>query len=68
MSERAISDPVAGGWKIDPVTGYWMWAAGSGGGAVDAYTKAESDDLFVPKSGDTTINGTLTATNMVATG
>ena len=51
---------------------------------VDAYTKAESDAAFqpkgdysvgththseyVPKSGNTTINGTLTAKDMVATG
>ena len=35
---------------------------------VDAYTKAESDGAYVPKTGDTTINGTLTAKDMVATG
>lgn len=35
---------------------------------VDAYTKAESDAAYVPKTGDTTISGTLTATDMVATG
>ena len=39
----------------------------SGGGAVDAYTKAESDSKYVPKSGNTTISGTLTATDFVAT-
>ena len=31
-------------------------------------TKAESDSKYVPKSGDTTITGTLTATDMVASG
>ena len=35
---------------------------------VDAYSKTESDSNYVPKSGDTTITGTLTATDMVATG
>ena len=35
---------------------------------VDAYTKTESDGRYVPKTGDTTITGTLTATDMVATG
>ena len=35
-------------------------------GAVDAYTKAESDGKYVPKSGNTTIAGTLTATDFVA--
>ena len=45
---------------------------------VDAYSKTESDAKYaltdhghteyVPKSGDTTITGTLTATDMVATG
>ena len=37
-----------------------------GGVAVDAYTKSESDAKYVPKSGDTTISGTLTATDFVA--
>jgi len=32
MSERVISDPTVAGWELDPATGYWMWAAGSGGG------------------------------------
>ena len=92
MSERAINDPTVAGWELNPDTGYWMWAAGSGGGYddaevrvliannasdiadlqaqphVDAYTKTESDAKYVPKSGDTTITGTLTATDMVATG
>ena len=99
MSERAISDPTVAGWELNPDTGYWMWAAGGGGGyddaevrgliadnangvsqnasdiaalqaqpQVDAYTKTESDAKYVPKSGDTTITGTLTATDMVATG
>ena len=38
------------------------------GATVDAYTKAESDAKYVPKVGDTTISGTLTANNLVATG
>jgi hypothetical protein len=33
-----------------------------------SYTKSESDGAYVPKTGDTTINGTLTAKDMVATG
>ena len=33
-----------------------------------SYTKAESDGAYVPKTGDTTVNGTLTAKDMVATG
>ena len=33
-----------------------------------SYTKAESDGAYVPKTGDTTINGTLTAKDWVATG
>ena len=33
-----------------------------------SYTKSESDSAYVPKAGDTTINGTLTAKDMVATG
>ena len=37
----------------------------AGGGDVDAYTKAESDGKYVPKSGNTTISGTLTATDFV---
>jgi len=41
-------------------------AGGGGGGAVDAYTKAESDAKYVPKSGNTTISGTLYATDFVA--
>ena len=36
----------------------------AGGG--DAYTKSESDGRYVPKSGNTTISGTLTATDFVA--
>ncbi len=32
MSERVISDPTVAGWELNPDTGYWMWAAGSGGG------------------------------------
>ena len=91
MSERVINDPTVAGWELNPDTGYWMWAAGSGGyddtevrgmiadnsgridaleadsgGAVDAYTKSESDGRYVPKSGNTTIAGTLTATDFVA--
>jgi len=105
VSQRIISNPTAGGWELDPTTGYWMWAAGGsgsgggsyddtevrgliadnaadistnsgrldaleagggGGGAVDAYTKAESDAKYVPKSGNTTISGTLYATDFVA--
>jgi hypothetical protein len=31
MSERVISDPTVAGWELNPDTGYWMWAAGSGG-------------------------------------
>ena len=30
MSERVINDPAAGGWELNPDTGYWMWAAGGG--------------------------------------
>lgn len=32
MSARVINNPAAGGWELDPDTGYWMWSAGSGGG------------------------------------
>lgn len=35
MSERVISDPTVAGWELDTNTGYWMWAAGSGGGSYD---------------------------------
>lgn len=35
MSERVINDPTVAGWELDPSTGYWMWAAGSGGGSYD---------------------------------
>jgi hypothetical protein len=31
MSERVINDPTVAGWELNPDTGYWMWAAGSGG-------------------------------------
>ena len=32
MSKRVINDPTVAGWELNPATGYWMWAAGSGGG------------------------------------
>lgn len=40
----------------------------SAGGGGDAYTKAESDAKYVPKSGNTTIAGKITATDLQATG
>ena len=30
MSERVINDPAAGGWELNPATGYWMWSGGGG--------------------------------------
>lgn len=35
--------------------------------SVDAYTKSQSDGRYVPKSGNTTISGTLTAVDFVST-
>ena len=63
MTARTVSDPTEHGW-VDAGNGKWVWGA-SGGGSVDAYTKAESDGKYVPKSGNTTISGTLTATDFV---
>ena len=99
MSERVISDPTVAGWELDSSTGYWMWAAGSGGSYDDTEVRgliatnataistnasdisSNATDIsdnsgrldaleadYVPKSGDSTITGTLTATDMVATG
>ena len=44
MSERAINDPTVAGWELNPDTGYWMWAAGSGGGS--GYDDAEVRGLI----------------------
>ena len=41
MSERAINDPAAGGWELNPDTGYWMWAAEGGGSIQDGDTEGQ---------------------------
>ena len=50
---------------ISEIDGRVSTLEGASGGSVDAYTKAESDGKYVPKSGNTTISGTLTATDFV---
>ena len=32
MSKRVIDNPELIGWELDPTTGRWMWAGGSGSG------------------------------------
>ena len=32
MSKRVIDNPELIGWELDPSTGRWMWAGGSGSG------------------------------------
>ena len=46
MSERVISDPTVAGWELNPDTGYWMWAAGSGGGGGESYDDTELRGLI----------------------
>ena len=49
MSERAINDPTVAGWELDANTGYWMWAAGSGGGYDDSEVRgliSDNSDRF----------------------
>ena len=45
MSNRVISDPTVGGWKLDPATGYWMWA-----GVGSAYDDTEVRGLISANS------------------
>ena len=52
MSERAINDPTVAGWELNPDTGYWMWAAGSGGG----YDDAEVRGLIATNTSDIATN------------
>ena len=49
MSKRVISDPTVAGWELNPATGYWMWAAGSGGG--DSYDDTEVRGMIADNSG-----------------
>lgn len=82
MSQRVIADPTVAGWKLNPDTGYWMWAAGTGGyddtevrgliannsSRLDAL-EADGGGFWVEESpGVIKYTGTAKATDMVATG
>ena len=51
MSERVISDPTAGGWELDPATGYWMWTVNIG-----EYDDAEVRGLIADNTSDISDN------------
>jgi hypothetical protein len=73
VSERVISDPTVAGWELNPDTGYWMWAAGSGGGGSiqDGDTEGQittwSGDEWAPEGAVVAGDGNLSVTSSTDT-